>query len=169
MAPPPSSAQPSSVAQPTGAPGHLLQEGDRAPNITVRAHNGQELNFSTFRSKPVVVYFYPRDDTPGCTTEAQGFRDSWGEIEKAGALVVGVSTDDNTSHQAFAKKYELPFPLLADTDQKLADAFGVKVWANYAERVTFVIDRSGKVAKVFPKVVPKNHAAEVMAVLHALN
>ncbi len=147
----------------------LLQAGDAAPEIAATAHTGQPVKFADFKGKPIVVYFYPKDDTPGCTVEAQGFRDDYADIAKTGAVVLGVSTDDNESHRAFATKYELPFLLLPDTDQQITKAFGVPVSEKgYAKRVTFVIDRQGKIAKVFPEVKPDGHAKEVLDAISEL-
>ena len=114
------------------------------------------------------LYFYPKDDTPGCTVQAEGLRDDWPALEKAKAVVLGVSTDDNESHRAFADKYNLPFLLLPDPDQRIARAFGVPLKNGRAKRVTFVIDKQGKIAKVFPKVDPATHADDVQRVLAML-
>jgi thioredoxin-dependent peroxiredoxin len=146
----------------------LLERGDEAPTVEAVAHDGSQVKLADYRGKPVVVYFYPKDDTPGCTVQAQGFRDEWTDLAKSGAVVLGVSTDDNESHKAFAAKYELPFLLLPDTDQKIATAFGVPIVNGHAKRVTFVIDKQGKVARVFPEVTPKGHADEVLAAVAAL-
>lgn len=163
--------QPAAVAAPSSeAKGPaLLGVGSAAPSITTTAHNGQKVSLEELRGKPVVVYFYPKDDTPGCTIEAKGLRDDWKDLQAAQAVVLGVSTDDNTSHKAFAEKYELPFLLLPDEDQKIAKAFGVPVKGGYASRVTFVIDKAGKIAKVFPQVNPEKHSAEVLEALKSLS
>jgi thioredoxin-dependent peroxiredoxin len=153
---------------PSGERQSLLSAGDEAPPIDAVAHNGQKVSLADYKGKPVVVYFYPKDDTPGCTAEAQGFRDDYGELTKLGVVLIGVSTDDEASHRAFAEKYELPFLLLPDTDHSIAKAFGVPLSNGRAKRVTFVIDKQGKVAKVFPEVSPKAHAAEVRAAVSAL-
>jgi peroxiredoxin Q/BCP len=120
----------------------------------------------------VVLYFYPKDDTPGCTAQARGIRDAWGEFERAGAVVLGVSPDDVESHQNFKAKYDLPFTLLADTDHAVADAYGVWGEKTYAgktymgvNRSTFVIDADGNVAKAFHAVEPTEHADQVLAAL----
>ena len=127
---------------------------------------------SSLKGAPVVLYFYPRDDTPGCTTQACGIRDAWGEFEKAGAVVLGVSPDSATSHVKFKDKYELPFTLLADEDHSTAEAYGVWVEKSMAgktfmgvERSTFVIDADGNVAKVMRRVKPDTHADDVLAAL----
>ena len=158
-------------AESTAAPARagLLEAGDEAPKVEAVAHNGQRMSLADLRGKPVVVYFYPKDDTPGCTVEAQGFRDEWKRLSSAGAVVLGVSTDDNVSHRAFASKYELPFLLLPDSDQTIAKAFGVPIVNGHAKRVTFVIDKQGRIAKVFPAVTPKGHADEVIVAVSALD
>ncbi len=150
----------------------MPKPGDPAPPFSLRSDDDTEVSLDKFRGKKVVLYFYPRDDTPGCTTEACGFRDSWGAIQRAGAVVLGVSPDGAGSHQKFKSKYQLPFPLLADPDHAVAEAYGV--WGKksmYGKtyhgilRTTFVIDESGRVLEVFEKVKPKGHAAEVLALL----
>jgi peroxiredoxin Q/BCP len=146
----------------------LLPVGAEAPEIDAVAHNGQKVHLADFKGKPVVVYFYPKDDTPGCTIEAKGMRDEWQALQKTQAVVIGVSTDDSDSHRAFAQKYELPFLLVPDPDEKIVKAFGVPTTLGHAKRVTFVIDKSGKVAKVFPDVNPKGHAEQVLAAIEAL-
>ncbi|MBX3128881.1 MAG: peroxiredoxin [Polyangiaceae bacterium] len=151
------------------APAELLAVGSDAPPIRTKAHDGQAVNLSELRGKPVVVYFYPKDDTPGCTVEAEGIRDEWPELSKTGAIVMGVSTDDADSHRAFASKYQLPFLLLPDPDAELAKAFGVPLKNGRAKRVTFVIDKAGKIARVFPDVTPKDHAKELLDAVRALS
>jgi peroxiredoxin Q/BCP len=146
--------------RPDGGTG-LLEVGSPAPDLSATAHDGTAIALRSL-GKPAVVYFYPKDDTPGCTTEACAFRDIWTEYEAAGVMVIGVSTDDDASHRAFAEKHELTFPLIADTDEAWAKAFGVKVSGGYAERVSFLIDGAGKVAKVYPGVDPGVHAREVL-------
>ena len=153
----------------TGSPVALaapapLAVGAKAPSITVKAHTGQSLELAKL-GKPAVVYFYPKDDTPGCTIEAQEIRDLWTQIEGSGAIVVGVSTDGEASHQAFAEKYDLPFFLVPDESHAIAKAFGVQIKNGKAARVSFVLDASGRVTKVFPKVTPKGHGAELLAAL----
>jgi peroxiredoxin Q/BCP len=150
------------------APAEVLSVGSTAPPIETTAHDGTHVSLAALRGKPVVLYFYPKDDTPGCTKEACEFRDAWQKIQETGAVVLGVSTDDNASHVAFAQKYQLPFMLLPDTDEKIAKAYGVPIKMGHAKRVTFVIDRQGKIAKVFPDVNPVGHAGEIIAALTAL-
>ena len=147
----------------------LVSAGAPAPSFETTAHNGTRVSLASLKGKPVVVYFYPKDDTPGCTKEASEIRDLWQKIEGTGAVVLGVSTDDNESHVAFANKYSLPFLLLPDKDAAIAKAFGVPLRMGTAKRVTFIIDRQGKVAKVFPEVNPQGHAAEILATLSSLS
>jgi len=149
-----------------------MEEGKPAPDFSLQTDTGETVSLASLRGKPVVLYFYPKDDTPGCTTQACGIRDSWGEFERAGAVVLGVSPDDEASHAKFREKFELPFPLLADTDHATADDYGVWVErTNYGksymgvERSTFVIDAEGNLAKVMRKVKPDTHADEVLAAL----
>ena len=150
----------------------MLREGEPAPDFTLRSDGGEEISLSSLRGRPVVVYFYPKDDTPGCTTQACGIRDAWGEFEQAGALVLGVSPDDEASHVKFKEKYDLPFTLLADTDHEVADAYGVWGEKSYAgktymgvQRSTFVIDPEGNLAKIFHDVKPAEHAHQVLEAL----
>jgi peroxiredoxin Q/BCP len=153
--------------RPDGGVG-LIQSHAQAPVWTAQDQDGKTRSSSDFAGKPVVLYFYPKDDTPGCTKEACAFRDAWTKLQATGAQIVGVSHDDVGSHAAFAKKYTLPFVLVADTDGKIADAYGVKSRGGYYARVTFVIDGTGTIAKVFPDVDPAVHADEVLAVLNGL-
>ena len=146
--------------RPDGGTG-LLEPGASAPDLSATAHDGTAIALRSL-GKPAIVYFYPKDDTPGCTAEACAFRDIWADYEQAGVMVIGVSTDDDASHQKFAEKHELTFPLIADTNEAWAKAFGVKVNGGYAERVSFLLDGSGKVAKVYPGVDPGVHAREVL-------
>ena len=135
--------------------------------MSAPAQDGTVVNLRALKGKPIVIYFYPKDDTPGCTVEAKGIRDQYAELSRR-AVVLGVSGDSLDSHKAFAAKYDLPFPLLDDTSHALALAFGVPLSSGHAKRVTFVIDASGKVSRVFPKVNPDGHAAELLEALKAL-
>jgi len=153
---------------PAPAPSGLAAAGTTAPSIESTAHDGTRVSLEKLKGKPVVVYFYPKDDTPGCTKEANEIRDLYQKIEATGAVVLGVSTDDTESHVAFANKYNLPFLLLPDKDATIAKAYGVPLRLGTAKRVTFIIDRQGKVAKVFPEVNPQGHAAEILATLSSL-
>ncbi len=150
----------------------MLAPGARAPAFSLPSDSGSPVSLKDFKGKTVVLYFYPKDDTSGCTTEACGFRDSWRAVQAAGAVVLGVSPDGPASHQKFRKKYELPFPLLADEDHAVAEAYGA--WGEKSMygrkyfgvlRTTYVIDPAGKIARVFEKVKPRGHAAEVLAAI----
>jgi peroxiredoxin Q/BCP len=150
----------------------LIEEGRPAPDFTLTSDAGEDVSLSSLKGTPVVLYFYPKDDTPGCTTQACGIRDAWGEFERRGAAVFGVSPDGEASHVKFKEKFDLPFTLLADTDHSTAEAYGVWVEkTNYGkkymgvERSTFVIDADGNVAKVMRKVKPETHADDVLAAL----
>ena len=150
----------------------MINEGDQAPDFTLQSDAGTDVTLSALRGRPVVLYFYPKDDTPGCTTQACGIRDAYGEFERAGAVVLGVSPDDERSHVKFKQKYELPFTLLADTDHAVAEEYGVWREKSYmgrtyfgVNRSTFVIAEDGTVKKIFPKVKPAGHADDVLAVL----
>jgi predicted methyltransferase/peroxiredoxin len=146
----------------------LLAQGVRAPDFLAQDQTGARRTLSEHRGKPVVLYFYPRDATPGCTAEACAFRDAWDRLGRAGAIVYGVSTDDVESHRRFAEEHELPFPLLADVDQTILRAYGVPARNGAASRVTFLVDRAGQIARVFPEVDPGAHAEEVIAAIAAL-
>ncbi len=144
----------------------LLAVGSPVPPLSAVAHDGTKLDLRELE-QPTLVYFYPKDETPGCTKEACAFRDVWENYEAAQVLVVGVSTDDDASHRAFAEAHELPFPLVADPEHRWTGAFGVTTRIGYAERVSFLI-RDGKIAKVYPGVDPGVHATEVLADAAAL-
>jgi peroxiredoxin Q/BCP len=172
--PPAITAAPAQSAAPvlaaTAAPSAesaLLAVGSDVPDVSAVAQDGKTVRLRGLLGKPLIVYFYPKDDTPGCTIEAKGIRDQYQEL-KSHALVFGVSTDDQGSHQAFAEKYSLPFDLLVDSSHALANAFGVPVSSGHAKRVTFVIDKNGKVSKVFPNVNPDGHAQELLDAVKAL-
>jgi peroxiredoxin Q/BCP len=145
----------------------LLAVGAQVPDVSAPAQDGKLVNLRALKGKPIIVYFYPKDDTTGCTIEAKGIRDQYAELGSR-AVVLGVSEDSLDSHKAFASKYDLPFSLLDDSSHALATAFGVPLTSGHAKRVTFVIDASGKVSKVFPNVDPSGHAAELLEALKAL-
>jgi peroxiredoxin Q/BCP len=151
----------SAVAAATG----VLPAGAPAPNVTFALHTGEKLSLSSLRGKPVVVYFYPKDDTPGCTVEAQEIRDLYTELKATGAVVIGVSTDAADSHRAFAEKHALPFLLASDTSFELAKAFGVPLKNDRTTRVSFVIGADGRIKRSFPEVTPKGHAAQLLAAI----
>jgi peroxiredoxin Q/BCP len=150
----------------------VIEEGKPAPDFELPTDSGETVKLSELRGKPVVLYFYPKDDTPGCTTQACGIRDAYGEFEKAGAVVLGVSPDNEKSHVKFKDKYELPFTLLADTDHTVAEQYGVWGQKSFAgkkymgvNRSTFVIDADGNVKRVMHDVKPANHADDVLEAL----
>lgn len=145
--------------------GGLLTVGTAAPDFSVVAHDGKTVTLSALRGKYVVLYFYPRDDTSGCTKEACSFRDAWGELQARGVVVLGVSTQDNEAHRAFAEKHALPFQLLPDTDRALTGAYHVPVMLTMARRVTYLIGPDGTIAKVWPSVTPVGHAREILQAL----
>jgi len=173
----PKSANPPKAAKPAAKPAerHRL-EGKKAPAFDLPDGSGQRTKLKDLTAHgAVVLYFYPKDMTPGCTTEACSFRDNLGAVRKAGAQVVGVSPDSVSSHQKFTAKYDLNFPLLADPDNKVSTAYGVyKMKSLYGreymgiERTTVIIDRDGVVRKVFPKVKVNGHTEEVLAALKEL-
>jgi thioredoxin-dependent peroxiredoxin len=150
----------------------MVEEGKPAPDFELTSDDGETVRLSDFRGKPVVVYFYPRDDTPGCTAQACGIRDNWEAFGERGAVVLGISPDDENSHTRFRQKYGLPFTLLADPDHRVADRYGV--WGERSmygktymgiERSTFVIDSDGNVARVMRRVKPDTHAEQVLQAL----
>ena len=150
----------------------MVEVGTPAPDFTLTSDEGESVSLSQFRGSPVVLYFYPRDDTPGCTVQACGLRDVWGELQHKGAEVLGVSPDGPKRHVQFKEKYGLPFTLLSDETHQVAEAYGTWVEKrNYGktymgmERSTFVIDRNGIVAKVMRRVKPAEHADDVLAAL----
>jgi peroxiredoxin Q/BCP len=149
-----------------------LREGDPAPAFTAETNGGGTVSLADFKGKEVVLYFYPRDDTPGCTKEACGFRDRFAAFKKKGAVVLGVSIDPVKAHDKFAQKFSLPFTLIADPDKTIVQAYGV--WGEKkfmsrkylgTHRVTFLIDRDGKIKKIWPSVKPDEHADEVLAAI----
>jgi thioredoxin-dependent peroxiredoxin len=152
----------------------MIEEGKPAPDFALTSDTGETVRLSDFRGKPVVLYFYPKDDTPGCTAQACGMRDDYGSFAERGAVVLGVSPDDEASHVKFKQKYSLPFTLLADPDHQVADQYGV--WGERSsygktymgiERSTFLIGPEGNVAKVMRRVKPDTHAQDVLAALAA--
>jgi thioredoxin-dependent peroxiredoxin len=150
----------------------MVEEGKAAPDFELTSDSGERVKLSSLRGKPVVLYFYPKDDTPGCTRQACGLRDVYSDFRERGAVVLGVSPDDEASHIKFKEKYSLPFMLLADPDHEVAAAYGVWKERNLygkksmgIERSTFVIDPGGNVAKTMRRVKPATHAADVLAAL----
>ena len=152
----------------------MLAEGAPAPGFSLTSDAGETVTLESLRGRPVVLYFYPKDDTPGCTTQACGIRDAWAAFERSGAVVLGVSPDSAASHGKFKQKHGLPFTLLADPDHATAEAYGVWVEKSLygkrsmgVERSTFVIDADGTLTKVLRKVKPDTHADDVLAALGA--
>ena len=145
-----------------------LQTGRPAPDFTAPVTSGEVVHLSNYRGRKVVLYFYPKDDTPGCTVEACGLRDHYNEIRKLGAEVLGVSIDEVDSHRRFTEKFSIPFPLVADIDAKITEAYGVynEKWKQ-ARRVTFLIDEQGNIARIFDPVKPDVHPKEVLDALKA--
>jgi thioredoxin-dependent peroxiredoxin len=150
--------------------GAMPKVGTRAPDFSLPDQAGKIHKLADYQGKKVVLYFYPKDDTPGCTKEACSFRDSYSDFEKAGIVVLGVSVDDESSHAKFTEKYSLPFTLLADKDKKVVEKYGV--WGEKemygkkfmgTNRTTFLIDGKGNIIQVFEKVKPEDHAKEVLA------
>lgn len=151
-----------------------LKQGDKAPEFSTGTNGGGTVSLADFKGKNVILYFYPRDDTPGCTKEACAFRDNFAEFTRRGAVVLGVSTDSVKSHDKFVEKFKLPFTLLADQDKKIVEAYGV--WGEKSfmgrkylgtHRVTFLIGGDGRIKKIWPQVKPDEHAAEVLAALES--
>lgn len=157
--------EPAPVAAEVASPGAPLAAGAPAPDVTFALHTGEKLTLASLRGKPVVVYFYPKDDTPGCTVEAQEIRDLHEDLKKSSAVVIGVSTDALDSHRAFAEKHALPFLLASDEAGQVAKAFGVPLNDGRAARVSFVVGVDGRIKRSFPQVTPKGHAAELLAAI----
>ncbi len=153
----------------------ILKEKTKAPDFSLVDEKGNKVSLAEYKGKPVVLYFYPKDDTPGCTTEACNFRDDYSKYEEAGAVILGISPDSEKSHAKFANKHSLPFTLLVDEDHKICDAYGV--WGRKkfmgreydgVFRTTFLIDKDGNIAKVFEGVKPATHSGEVLQALAEL-
>jgi peroxiredoxin Q/BCP len=147
----------------------VIEEGKPAPDFELQSDSGESVKLSELRGRPVVLYFYPKDDTPGCTTEAREFRDAYDAFRERGAEVLGVSPDDIASHQKFKSKYKLPFTLLADPDHAVAEKYGVWSERKFAgktymgiNRSTFIIDKEGKVARAMMGIKAAGHAARVL-------
>jgi len=150
----------------------MLEEGKKAPQFTLKDQSGKSVSLKDFLGKKIVLYFYPKDDTPGCTKEACNFRDDFKEIKKENAVILGVSADSEVRHKKFAEKYKLPFTLLSDENKKVLEKYGV--WQEKSMygrkymgivRSTFIIDEKGKLKKIFPKVKVTNHNKEVLEAL----
>jgi peroxiredoxin Q/BCP len=145
----------------------LLKPGTVAPDFESQDQDGRNVKLSSFKGKPVVVYFYPKDDTPGCTAEACSFRDNNELFEKKGVKVLGVSVDSVNSHKKFQSKYGLNFTLVSDVDKKISESYGT-LNGSTDKRVTYIIDRTGKIAHVYEKVSPKDHGNEILSKLQEL-
>jgi len=152
-----------------------ISAGGPAPEFTLADEDGRMHSLSDYRGKSVVLYFYPKDDTPGCTKEACGFRDDYSAFEEAGVVILGVSPDDSKSHAKFKAKYELPFTLLADPEHEVLESYGAwglkKSFGREYEgvlRTTFLIDGDGQILKVFKKVKPAEHSTEILSVLESM-
>lgn len=153
----------------------MLKEGSKAPDFTLQTDEGKKVSLKDFAGKKVVLYFYPKDDTPGCTKEACSFTENLGSVTKTGAVVLGVSADSVESHQNFKKKYGLNFPLLSDPDREVIEKYGVWKEKNMygkksmgIERTTFLIDKEGRIAHIFPRVKVDGHTAEVLEKLQSI-
>ncbi|RMH05666.1 MAG: thioredoxin-dependent thiol peroxidase [Nitrospirae bacterium] len=173
-----SSSKPAGTSQssPSSSSRVQLKVGQKAPTFSLPNQDGKTVRLSDYKGQKVVLYFYPKDDTPGCTKEACAFRDGLEEIQNSGAVVLGVSVDSVESHKKFAQKYGLNFPLLSDEDKRVVQAYGVwKERSLYGrkfmgvERTTFIIDREGKIQEIFPKVKVDNHLEEVLSELELLD
>lgn len=164
--PPPPATSPETSADP--APPPELKVGDAMPVVNLRLHDGTMIPIQSLAGQKLLVYFYPKDDTSGCTVEAQGLRDGWADITAAGLKVYGVSLQDEASHRAFIEKNELPFPLVADTDGAVARAFKVPVNGEFAARQSFLIGTDGRIHQIWRDVDPQAHAAEVIAASRSL-
>jgi len=147
----------------------MVKEGSTAPAFDTRDGEGNSVRLKDLRGQKVVLYFYPKDDTPGCTKEACSFRDAFDDFKKAGIKVLGISTDNEASHKKFARKFDLPFTLLTDTDHSISEAYGTYGQKKFmgrsymgVHRKTFLIDKKGKIKKIFEKVKPDEHAREVL-------
>ncbi len=152
----------------------MLKEGDKAPDFKARDAEGNQVKLSAFRGQKVVLYFYPKDDTPGCTREACSFRDSHSKLTRRGIKVLGVSLDSEASHKKFAAKYDLPFTLLSDPERSVSEAYGTYGEKKFMgrtymglHRMTFLIDEKGRIKKIFNKVKPEGHADEVLEAFKA--
>jgi peroxiredoxin Q/BCP len=152
----------------------VVEEGKEAPDFELTSDSGERVRLSQFRGQPVVLYFYPKDDTPGCTAQACGIRDSYDDFTERGAVVLGVSPDEESSHVKFKEKYGLPFTLLADPTHEVAEQYGVWGEKRFAgktywgvERSTFLIDEDGRISKVMRRVKPDTHVEKVLAELPA--
>ncbi len=155
----PNAAPPTSATPMAGA--GEVTVGQAAPDFTAKDQDGKPVHLADLKGKPVVVYFYPKDETPGCTKEACAFRDAWTDLKKKGVTIIGVSTDSDESHRAFIAHHKLPFTLVSDPKGEIAAKYGVPVSGGYVARQSFVISADGSVKKIYRKVEVANHAAEI--------
>ena len=151
----------------------MLSVGDKAIPFTAKNQDGQDISLDQYKGKKIILYFYPKDNTPGCTTEACGLRDVYDEILEKGAVVLGVSPDTEASHERFRRKYDLPFHLIADPEHRIAEAYGA--WGEKKrgqiirfgiKRITYLIDEQGMIERAWPKVSPKSHAGDILKALN---
>lgn len=156
------SSSPTPAASVSAASGEVAA-GQPAPQLSATAHDGFAVNTAALKGKHVVFYFYPKDETPGCTKEACAFRDAWKDLESTGVVLVGVSTDSNESHKKFAEHHQLPFHLVSDADGQIAKAFGVPNHAGFLSRHTIVVGPDGNIKKVYRAVDVTKHASEILA------
>lgn len=147
----------------TAAAAGDVTEGKPAPMVKAKAQDGTDIDLAALKGKQVVLYFYPKDETPGCTKEACAFRDAWNELAKTGVVLVGISTDSLESHKQFAEHHKLPFHLISDADGSIAKAYGVPSNAGFLGRQTFVIGSDGNVKKIYRSVDVSKHASEILA------
>ena len=146
-----------------------VKEGDRFPDFSVNDDEGNNVTLDAIKGKTTVIYFYPKDDTPGCTKEACNFRDDLEKFKTCGVPIYGVSVDSLESHKKFKKKYNLDFPLLSDKEKKLVEELGIKSIIGNAKRVTFVLDADGKIIKIYPNVSPDKHSKELVEFINGLS
>ena len=148
----------------TGGTG--LKKGDDAPAFELKDGDGKVHKLTDYKEKILALYFYPKDFTGGCTEQACNLRDNFSQLKDAGVVILGVSYDDNLSHQKFSEEYNLPFPLLSDTEKKVTEAYGAKKDTGKISRMTFIIDGAGKILHIFEKVDTANHSAQILAVIN---
>ncbi|MBN1550823.1 peroxiredoxin [bacterium] len=152
---------------PYASAGTLLQSGDKAPDFTLKDSEGKSYTLTQYRDNYIVLYFYPKNDTPGCTQEACNFRDNFSELKEKGIIILGVSYDDASSHKAFREKYNLPFPLLSDTDKSVSETYGAK-GLFMPKRITYLISPEGLILHVFDNVDTQNHSQQILDVFNQL-
>jgi len=159
--PQPSPSAPSTTSAAASAPATEVTVGQPPPDFTATDQDGKPVHLADLKGKPVVVYFYPKDETPGCTKEACSFRDAWADLQKKGVVIIGISTDSAASHKAFASNHQLPFTLVSDPDGVIAAKYGVPVTLGFTKRQSFVVGVDGNVKKIYRSVDVSKHAAEI--------